>query len=304
MSHDLGEIRAQKGRIAQAVTPDGVELQGFVAEIGDTRTVLLHIHGQYENALLPKFVWPLIERVSEKRIVTILADTRARDYVYYFRKYKEDKSFDWVKEGGQYEIFSNCIFDIEGWVNLIGKYYKDAEIVMSGHSHGALKILYYLANSSWADNIKGAILLSPSDDIGIQIAYLGNRYDEAIGIAQEYVGSGNAETLMPDWTYTQPISAKMYLDMFGSDSKLAIVPYYTKNENAILKSIKCDVFLAFGENDAATSSLSSRDAVKFVESRLVNAKSIFSLVAEQSDHHYRGKEDYIALQVARWIGEI
>src|SRR6267142_3550597 len=103
-----------KGRLARCLTPDRLELEGFLAEPQQEEqpVVFLYLPGMFENFYLPLFVDWLANQITANGFYFLTANTRAQDYLVYFRKWEDENSFTWVQEGGSFEIFSNCIPDI------------------------------------------------------------------------------------------------------------------------------------------------------------------------------------------------
>lgn len=293
---------SEPGRIAAAITPDGLELTGFLVSANEPKALVVHLHGQYENALLPQFVYPLIASLKSTGMAAILADTRARDYLYYFRHYSNASDFTWAKEGGSYEIFANCDSDIDGWLEFVREKIPNVPVFLSGHSHGALKVAWYLARRpEVAANLRGGILLSPSDDVGMQKEKLADRYAEALSLAKKMVEKGQKDDLMPTWTYNQPIAAKMYVDMFDYHSELAIMPFTNDSPNGLLNQIQTRLMVIFGERDAASAGIPSAKALNIIEENLPDRGLITSYVVAGADHHYRGKEDNLCNCIVDWI---
>jgi len=300
----INHSRSISGNLVYTLTPDRLELEGFLSQPEKEREplVLLFIHGMYENFSMPLFIDPLARQITSNGHHLLTVNTRAQDYFYYYRKWKSKNSFKWVQEGGSYEIFSNCLLDIEGWLNFCENLGK--QVVLIGHSHGALKAAYYMAQRSKDTRIRGLILLSPSDDIGGQKQRLVKRYDEALKVAKEMVNAGKEKNLMPEWVYGQPLSAEMYVDMFSTKSDLAMFRYDEPSEGfASFSKIKLPTLAIFGSKDKATINVTSKEALVIIKKALPNIKNFTGKIIEDANHHYLNKEEKLVSIVSKWFND-
>lgn len=292
---------SERGRLIRVLTPDMLELEGFLTETsGESEPIIfLHIHGMFENFHLPIFFDFLSKKITQNDYQFLSVNTRAKDYFVYFRQWKEDGTFTWKQEGGSYEIFSNCIHDITGWVEFCTSLNK--KIVLMGHSHGAIKAAYYVSNNPDIQQIIGLVLISPSDDVGIQHNSLGNKFNKALQIANEMIKEKRGSELMPKWVYGNPLTSEMYMDMFGENSELAIFRFDDPSRGFdLLKNIKIPVLSIFGSQDAATSKTSSKQALELIREALTSTSSYDSKVIEGANHHYLGKEELLSREILDW----
>ncbi len=290
-----------RGKLVRTLTPDQLELSGFIIspEI-KSEVAFLFIHGMYENFYLPLFVQLLYEILTANGYAFLTANTRAHDYLIHCRKWHDKKSFTWETQGGVREIFSNCIYDIEGWLKFLEKNgWK--HVVIIGHSHGALKAAYFAINRQNEPRLNAICLISPSDDVGIQKCNLDKRYDDALVIARKMVSNGRGQDIMPSWVYGNPMNAAMYLDIFDKNSDLAIFRFDKPSEGFHkLQNIKVPVLTIFAENDKATSTVKSNRALELIEANLNNSRSFEGRIISETDHQYRGKENALAEVIHNW----
>jgi len=293
-----------RGRLARSLTPDKLELEGFLCEPEKETEpiVFLHLHGMFENYTLPLFIDSLTNHITQNGQNFLTVNTRAHDYFVYFRQWNAEHAFNWVQAGGSYEIFSKCLLDIEGWLNFCKNINK--RVVLMGHSHGALKTAYYAAHNPDDPRIIGLILLSPSDDVGLQKQAIGNRYDEALQLAERMINDGHENDLMPGWAYGQPASAAMYVDMFSPGSDLAIFRFDEPSEGfTLLQQINVPTLSIFGSDDIATSTATSEKALELIHSSLSSSLMFNRIVIDSANHHYVGQEDALAQIIVNWANQ-
>lgn len=303
----IGSTVSVKGSLVRTRTADNVELGGFLAEPTqvDNGWVVLHFHGMYENFHLALFVDELARQLTEAGTSFITANTRAQDYHVELRKWEEGsiKNFSWAVFGGAYEIFSDCLIDIRGWISFCRTVLKK-KVILMGHSHGALKAAYYAAMANDENVPEAVVLISPSDDTGAQKASLGPRYTEALTLAEQWVADGREYEILPEWLYGDRISARMYVDMFRPKSDLAIFTFTDpSNANGISGRLSQPTLMIMGEGDVATAGVDSQRALAIGEELLSNANSFAGYVIKNANHHYLGEEKELARRIVVWARE-
>ena len=297
----LEKTLSTTGRIAHTLTPDKLELEGFYVEPTNIAEdiVFLQIHGMFENFHLPLFINIMADKIATNGYYFLTVNTRAKDYFIYFRQYKEDGSFEWKQEGGSYEIFSKCLLDIRGWLDYCEG--LDKRVILMGHSHGALKVAYYALNYPNDPRVIGLVLLSPSDDVGGQINDIGDKYNDFLNIAQIMIDEKNGNEMIPHWCYGQPVTANMYMDMFGPDSDLAMFRYNEPSKGfSSFNIIKWPVLTIFGSDDKATAGVPAKNALELIDHALLSVKSHTTKIIEGANHHYIGKEEPLVNVILDW----
>lgn len=81
------------------------------------------------------------------------------------REISENGGYKTKRIGATYEVFEECIFDIEAWMKEVGRLgYK--KIIILGHSLGCNKTIYYFSQRKPKD-VVGVVLASPPDMVGL-----------------------------------------------------------------------------------------------------------------------------------------
>ena len=173
-----------------------------------------------------------------------------------------------------------------------------------GHSHGALKSAYYASTRGKHSRISGLILLSPSDDVGLQKQKLDDRYNEALTIAKTLVNNGKGTDFMPPWAYSA-VTAAMYVDMFSSDSDLAIFRFNEPSEGfKSLSQINVPTLVIFGENDKATSSVKSQKAIDLIRTSFPEGIPFEGKIVQGANHNYLNHENELCAYITEWANRI
>lgn len=291
-----------KGEFCRVLTKDGLELQGlFVCpEDRPGTTTVLHVHGLAGNFYENRFIDHVAEALAGRGQNFLTVNTRGRDYLSDFICETGDGKTEFRQIGGIHEIFRECTRDIEAWVEfLISR--GTARVILQGHSHGALKVTYYLYKKT-DPRIAGLILLSPSDDLGRQRARIGDRFDEALEVAQSLITRGDGANLMPQGYFHYPVSARTYVDIFGRDSlvKLFNVSRTDTDDFPELASLTIPVLAVVGSVDEEFLG-GPQEYLDSIRVICKNAPGFEGHVVVGAPHTYLHFEPEVARRVTDWV---
>lgn len=285
----------------RAWSKDKIELHGLLCEPKTkVDAVVLHVHGTAGNFYENRFIDAVAERLVANKFSFLTGDNRGRDYISDFLK-KTENGLSSVRIGSSYEIFEETIYDIGGWIDFLhNRGYK--RIILEGHSTGALKITYYQSQIQ-DDRVAGMILMSPSDDIGLQKHSLGKKFEESIRIAEDMIKKGKEKEFVPDWICDFPISASSYLNQFGSQSRVGLFrfsdPEFRFKE---LNSIICPILAFFGtEKEAVLGNVD--EALTQIKKNVSSSVPCKTSKIPGARHSYRGYEESVAYLIVNWLLE-
>jgi pimeloyl-ACP methyl ester carboxylesterase len=291
-----------KGELCSTLTADGLELHGFVAspEGGVPDTAVLHIHGTAGNFYENRFIENVGRVVLGSGLGFLAANTRGRDYLADFIFEKPGGKKEYRQIGAIHEIFEECVEDIGAWIAYL-RSTGIRHVILQGHSHGALKVTYYLHRTT-DPAVTGLILLSPSDDFGCQRSRLGDRFDEAMGAARAMVKEGRGGDIMPAQYFHYPVSAVTYLDVFDEGTKVKMFNLSRTDirEFPELKSIRVPVLALLGSVDEAFLG-TPEEYLSLIEAELENAPGFTGGIIHGAPHNYLDFEEEIAGHIGRWL---
>jgi pimeloyl-ACP methyl ester carboxylesterase len=292
------------GEFVRVITSDGLELQGVLAtqKAGPVDTSLLHIHGLAGNFYENRLVDYVAEAAVSRRANFLSVNNRGHDYISDFICQQANSPLTYRQIGGIYEIFEECILDIEAWIRFL-KTRGTRRIILQGHSHGALKAVYYMHNANNPD-IVGLVLLSPSDDFGMQRSRLAGRFEEALRVAADLVSQGKGASLMPEAYFHYPISARTYMDTFGAGSHLKIFNLSKTDTDGLaeLASIGVPVLVIVGSVDEEFVG-SPEEYISGLSASMRNVKDFSGHVVDGAPHNYLEYEEEVAKRTGEWLGE-
>ena len=287
-----------RGELVTVITDDGLELQGLYCLPACKPTLaILHVHGLAGNFYENRFVASVGGEAMERGAAFLTVNTRGHDYVTDILRDVGGKQ-DYVSGGGAHELLEDSLYDLEAWCRFL-RSEGLGDIVLEGHSTGAVKVVHYSAQLEGLAP-KGLILLSPSDDIGVQKAKLGSRYEEVLATAGAQIERGLGDQMMPDEAFEYPVSARTYVDLFGVSSLNGILDLGALGaEDGLLSAIDSPVLVLFG-TEAEAIPVSPAEYLE-VLTRALCSSDVSTAIVAGAPHNYLGFETEVASIVGAWI---
>jgi hypothetical protein len=281
---------------------DGIRLQGLMFEPDfESATIVIHIHGMagsfYENSFIPI----MAKKYTDEGLAFLAFNNRGHDYLCDLERVTLSGT-ESLMGGAAYESITDSLFDIDGAIAFAkGNSYKN--IILQGHSSGANKIVYSLAQKP-LDTI-GIVLLSPCDDVGLHIDDVGEKRSKLLILAETLVKEGTPEALMPENTFFNFwLSAKTYIEYFKEGSPFDTFPYRdSDNTFSMFSSFSLPIFVSFGTNGEYL--LQSPEVVQKILDKKKSPHTTISFnVIDGASHSYTGKEEIIVSKILEWIKTI
>jgi pimeloyl-ACP methyl ester carboxylesterase len=271
-------------------------LHGLVCRPSNSEgTWVIHVHGSYGNFYENFFLTPMANAFTEAGICFVSINTRGHDY-YADLKSREDGRYASRRVGGIRDDFFACSYDVRPWIAYARR--RGAESVMlQGHSLGAMKVAY----TAWktADPLAGVILLSPPDNLGLQRADVGERYDDYLELARK-LAAESPDAPMPKQAYFDPISAGAYRSLFERPEETGMFTYGDVElmSRSALPRINAPIIATFATDDEAVVDDISTCVRALRES--VPPERLTVEIIEGANHNYHFKEIELASILATW----
>jgi pimeloyl-ACP methyl ester carboxylesterase len=280
-------------------TSDGIELAGLLYEPDiSTNKVLVHVHGMAGNFYENKFLDFIAQTLTSNGIAFFAFNNRGCELIKDLYKIEDGKR-NIVRIGNAYEIFEDSALDIKSAIDFVESK-GFSEIHLSGHSLGAPKVTYYVAEESDA-RLSSIILLSPSDMVGL--TRMDKNYERDLSTAKQMVEEGKADDLLPFpvlWDQS-PLSAKTYISLGDKDSNVAIFNFHNENDSLpVLSKIAIPLIAIMGRKDDALV-VSIEDTMNRLKKAAVNSPKVETNVLGDADHGYNSHEQQLADVINQWI---
>lgn len=266
---------------------DGVELQGWLSNVGGDTTAL-HIHGMSGNGYENNFLDNLRAGYTENGISFFAIDTRGRGIISDFRQ-----GGGWKRAGSCYEIFEESADDIQGALDYLRGLGKN-RIVLQGHSLGCTKVVNFLLNREVSD-IEKVILLAPTDMTGW--ASTDSHHKKYLTEAKRLQAEGKGEELVAAecWLDKTPLSAQTYPSLCEGGGPADI--YGDREGGALLGKLTLPTLIVYGDQDIGITQIDgTMDAWLERVSKIKNDNTQVHVI-EGAPHSFRGYEEKLAAAV-------
>lgn len=207
-----------------------------------------------------------------------------------------EKGYQHILGGAGYEIFEQCIYDIDAVIAyMFAKGYR--KIILLGHSTGANKVCFY-AGTKHTDNVVGVGLLSPASD-RLDPARDPKTREWQLSMMEVYLADGKADQLFLDY-YFFPLTPRRFLSLFRPNSTEDTFDYGDeKMRMTCFQSIKVPVLVVFGSKDEHIDRPVDTIMSAFLACR--NDTSYQQKIIENALHSFNGHEEVLVSTVDEWI---
>jgi pimeloyl-ACP methyl ester carboxylesterase len=190
------------------------------------------------------------------------------------------------------EVMEDCALDIDAWLEFLEKRgYR--RILLFGHSLGAVKAAYYLANHTDA-RVHGCVLASPPrfNTEVLLASDRGAEFATNIANAKALVAAGKGHELMPTTFPLKSFSgAQAYLSKYAMGTKFDVLELVAK--------IPVPVFALTGENELADAVFGDHPA-GYAAAR-EKKKDVDFVAVPNGDHHYTLAQAFAVDHLLAWI---
>lgn len=294
--------------LSEITTKDGLVHQGiFCAPMGPAFAkatagkAILWVHGLTSNFYGDNAIFQeLLVHCEEKNMGFAAFNNRGHDFLSGIRKIdsSNEKGYAHVTQGAGYEIFEECVYDIDAGVTyLTGQEFS--EIILVGHSTGANKVCFYAATQTDA-RVSAVVLASPLSD------RLGAQDKKAVGENRKFMqsldDSGRGDALVMGRMFF-PLTPKRYLSLFSPHSNEDVFDYGDeKPEMTHFSLIQKPTCVIFGGSDEYVDRPIS-DIQRVFDAR-TKSKNYSSFIIDSANHGFDGKEKEFAGVIFNWISSI
>ena len=276
--------------ISDAYTEDGLRLPLIHFDSKEKDICIICIHGMCQTIIDNYFavVWGNI--LSDNNIGFIYEHNRGHSIENDILM----KDGSYGRYGCMYEIFEECIYDIDLAISKAKEFgYK--RIILLGHSYGCNKVVYYYYKKH--QDIIGIILASAPDMLGSHFLFQ-NDYKELLEEAKKNIDNGDPTQLLhkkiEDYMY---MSSQTYYNWYNSNSNLNNIPVISNPEKwEQFNSINIPI-LTFSGSDELNHYLH----LDLLKEKANNCNDFEYQYIDNTNHFYMNKEKDIGILICNWV---
>ncbi len=285
-------------QIVTAKSTDGIYFKGLLSEAENPKGIIIHIHGMAGTPILNSYYPNMHEQYPKNGWSFLAVEHRGTGVMTYFDSNNGGKVI-----GNAFEIFEDCVKDIQGWIDF-AKSLNYKNIWLQSYSLGTSKAAYYLNQTSCKD-INGTIFISSSDMVGLVHDKEGQiDHDKLYPEAKDLIAQGKPTKLLSNMLWGDGIlSAQTYLSLFGDGTRDAIFNYSLPDLGwDVVNSISIPVLAITGtKDDGVATVMDPYKAMQLLETQLKNSPRKKTIVYENADHSFNGFEENIVKDVLDFI---
>jgi len=279
-------------------TKDDLDLYGLLT-LEKNKIVLINIHGTASNFYEEDFISSFAKNLPKIGVSVLSTNNRGAGVYDAYQK-----------SGAAVEKFEDCIIDIDAWIEFTLSRGFD-KIVLSGHSLGAEKVVYYMRNRKYKDKVNGILLLAPADSYGSHRILNGKdnmkirkNVEKLLNESNDIIAYGNGDVFLNRYAYgshdgIMPKSADSFVNFLGKDSKvLEGLPFHL-NKLDNFKKIKIPILAIIGDKEEYTA-IPIKEALSLLKKEN-NMAQTFQI--KDCNHDFEGKEEELTKLVHNFIKE-
>lgn len=261
-------------------TSDGLELYGGLVKATKskkpTQAIVVHVHGMTDEFFDGKLVVAVANAANDAGHDFFAFNNRGAGIITLIKH----RFF-----GTSLERFEDSKKDIAAALTALRDLgYK--KFILSGHSTGCQKIVYYTKMIKKFP-IEALACLSPADDLAVQKNKLGKNFNKYLKEAEKLTKKNKGDTILPKEFMTPMWSAQRFYHLFKENSVEGGIFNYEKSLTSTAK-ITQPILAVFGEEEQYAV-LPPEEMLQMIAKTFVNKKSRTALV-ENADHSYHGQE--------------
>lgn len=249
------------------------------------------------------FIHGMCQTIIDNYFATVWGNTLIKNNIGFLYEHNRGHSIEndilmkdgsYQRQGCMYEIFEDCIYDIDLAINEAKKLgYK--RLILLGHSYGCNKLIYYYYKKK--PNILGMILASAPDMKGLHL-YRQKDYETLLKEAKENIDNNEStkilSNLIEDYMY---MSSKTYYNWYNKNSNLDNLPIMSYSNNWTQFETITVPMLTFSGSDETENYLQ----LDLLKEKAKNCKDFEYKIIDNTNHFYTNKENEIATLIINWI---
>lgn len=284
-----------KTKFVRITTKDKLILSGnFYSPDKVTKKAILHIHGMCGNFYENSFLSYMADEFTKNGYSFLSTNNRGAGIFFDFPIKGKKEAHKRI--GNAYEKFEECIYDIKAGLDFLEKE-NYTEIILQGHSLGAVKVAYYMAKTK-DKRVSKLVLVSPSDMIGLTED---KDHAKRMVLSKKLIKEGKENELLPDllwgWAWN---SAATYVNLSERNTAVDVFNTYDKEAPSCIKDITIPIFAILGGTDDAAI-LPVKEALEVIKSKAKKAPRFDTLVVGKAPHSYFGYEQQLAKGIVSWL---
>lgn len=285
--------------IVRIQTPKKFLLDGVWYGSSRAKRVFIFIHGL--GGSLFGFEGELARSLVDQNSAALVFNNRGMGIINGIKKLnpKKKKGYERVRAGKAHEVFTDCVDDIEGAVQL-ARSRGAKEIYLVGHSTGCQKSVYYLSKKTHSF-VRGAVLLAPISDYASTVAETAPAVlARAVAYARKQVKARKPHELLPDSLWPDMYDAQRFLSLYTPESKEEVFSYaMPKKRPTTLQKVHVPLLVVIGSHEE----YADRPVEQIIEwfQHALPGRKVSTKIIAGATHSFTGYVSTVKKALSAWV---
>jgi alpha-beta hydrolase superfamily lysophospholipase len=279
-------------RIVYQETADDLVLRGLLVTptAADAETPLvIWFHTRQQNFAEPEYV-EIGRRTAAAGVPFLTVDTRGHDLGAWYRTGDGP-----ILYGSAWERFSDCVLDIDAWVDAaLALGYR--RCILVGHGFSGAKVVHYQAQRQRPE-VAAVFLASSGSAVRDKFS------DDARDLAREMVAEGRGRDLMPWGTGGEGYNSTVSAEWFVARTKMHREIYGDATVPPAIARIRCPVVAWYGRKETRENR-DVRTFLAWLRDNAVSAQSFDGQIIDDVGFYYRGREGVVVATMLRAMADL
>jgi len=279
--------------VVQIETPKKILLNGLWLGSKRSKRIIIWVHG-LAGSMFGKL--SIAEALVGPATAVLVFNNRGHDNISQLagRRRRQPKL-----AGGGAEIFTQCVDDIEGAIDF-AKTVGVSEVYLTGYSTGAQKSIYWASKTTVTGAVRGIILLGPMSDYStLGKFYSKSRVAAAKKLAKSLVKKSKPNYILPQSTWSPPITAQRFLSLYSGLSTEEIFTYWSPERiPRTLAAVEIPVLVLLAEKDEFADRSANKISAWF-DKNISSPHRV--VIIPKVRHDFVGGEKAVACQIRKFM---
>jgi alpha-beta hydrolase superfamily lysophospholipase len=278
--------------LVEIETPKKYRLNGLWFGPRKAKRAIVWVHGLGSSMFSKQ---EIVQRLTDRETAVLVFNNRGHDKVTSVSSTSGRR----IRAGAAHEIFTDCVDDIQGAVNLARRA-GAKEVFLAGHSTGCQKSIYYASKKP--RGVRGVIILAPMSDYDAERLAQGTRaLKRAEKVARSYIKRGNKHQMLPEdvWRWPWIADAQRFLALYTGEGPEEIFTYWNhKRTPKTLRSVRTPVLVLLAEKEEYSKIPADHIQDWFAEHLKVGDKIV---IVPKVGHSFKGGEKRVTKAVREFM---
>lgn len=288
-----------KATLIQIPTADDIILSGLYIPGVKNKPIVIHIHGFesefYANGFIP------VEGIALEKEGMGFLTVQTRGSAKGSELEKTDTST--INIGADYELLEEAKIDIDAWIEFLQKE-GHTHIVLQGHSLGTDKVVRYMIEGRYRNDIRNLILLGPFDRFFLIDEHTKGKTQEYVEIAKQRVKEGKGRELVPKEFEYIDLSYQTYASWYTDTEINHMFSLHRSDYDfPILQSLSIPTLIVAGEKDEFLHGSNPTNVQEGLDILTRHIQNASAKIIKNAPHSFQRYENELAATIVAFLKE-